>query len=91
MPRSGKTRRLWLHIKIFKPKGVRKKQAINTLIDAIERGDYRYPKKWRVALGWRNSPYGQMKWGEFTAEMRKSFQSSPGWDEAVLDYLERRS
>lgn len=89
MPRAGRTRRLWLHVKIYAP-GVSKREAINTLVDSIERGDYRYPRTWKVAIGWRNSPRGQMRWGEFTREMRNSRASSPGFDETVLDYFDRR-
>lgn len=88
MPRAGKTRRLWLHVKAFAP-GVPKSQVINTLIESIEHGNYKYPRTWKVGIGWRNSQYGPMRWGEFTKEMKKSRQSSPGFDEAVLDYLER--
>lgn len=88
MARAGKTRRLWLHIKAYAP-GVPKREMINTLIESIESGNYKYPKSWKVGIGWRNRENAKMRWGEFTKEMRASRASSPGFDEAVLDYLER--
>jgi hypothetical protein len=68
--------------------GASEKTVLDTLMAAIQRGDYEYPKEWRVAIGWSNKPEADLRWGEFTAEMRKSAASSPGWDIAVLNYQE---
>lgn len=81
-----RTRRLWLQIKFSK--GLDRKTVIRALITSIQRGDYIYPETWRVALGWSNKVNGDLKWGEFTAEMNASAQSSTGFDRAVLAYLD---
>jgi hypothetical protein len=84
-----KTRRLWLQIK-FDAKGTPHKDVIATLLSSIERGDYKYPQQWRVALGWSNKENGALKWGEWTKEMTASAQSSEGFEYAVRDYLENQ-
>ena len=89
MPRRVKTRRLWLHIRADAP-GVSNRVLIETLLESIRRGDYAYPKSWKVGLGWKNKPYVEFKWGEFTREMKASAESSPGFDIAVAQYLESR-
>jgi len=89
MSKRTKTRRLWLHIRADAP-GVSKNVLLTTLLDSIRRGNYQYPAKWRVALGWKNKPYAEFKWGEFTQEMKASAQSSPGFDIAVAQYLESK-
>ncbi len=83
----AKTRRLWLHIRADAP-GVSNKVFIETLLESIRRGDYIYPKEWKVGLGWKNKPYVEFRWGEFTKEMIASSRSSPGFDIAVAQYLE---
>lgn len=85
MPR--KTRPLWLKIKFDAPNASRK-TVIKKLLEAIENGDYRYPKHWRVAIGWSNYENRPLKWGEFRTEMLASRISSPGFDIAVSAYLE---
>lgn len=89
MPRR-KSRRLWLQIKFKVPAGVSPKKIARTLLDSIERGDYKYPKSWSVAIAWKNSRFAEMKIGEFTAEMNASAESSRGWDAAVISYLENK-
>jgi hypothetical protein len=85
----AKTKPRFLRLKIrAMATSVTKKALIDYLIASINRGDYKYPRHWRVVLGWSNSPDGDLKWGEFTTEMKKSAQSSPGWDIAVTNYLE---
>jgi len=81
-------RSLWLNIKVRAPKRVSRKKILETLIASIEKGDYRYPKKWKVILLWRNRANAKMKAGEFTFEMLSSAQSSTGFDSAVTEYLE---
>lgn len=87
MPR--KTRPLWLKIKFDAPHTTGK-TVIKKLLESIERGDYRYPREWRVAIGWSNKENGALKWGEFRNEMLASRQSSPGFDIAVSAYLENQ-
>lgn len=89
MPRRNKTRRLWLHIKFYAPQ-TSESEVIRTLRNSIARGDYRYPRGWKVAIGWRNSLRGDMKWGEFTHEMTNSRKSSSGFEDAVDEYLRTR-
>jgi hypothetical protein len=88
-PRAHRIRRLWLQIKFSAPNTYRD-DVKNTLIRSIVKGDYQYPKRWRVAIGWSNKSEGEMKWGEFTQEMKNSRESSPGFDAAVLSYLENQ-
>lgn len=83
-------RRLWLNIAFDAPKNVKRDTIIRTLLRSIERGDYRYPAKWRVVLEWRNREDAEMKRAEFTAAMKDSARSSEGFDETVLDFLEKQ-
>lgn len=87
MSRNRKPRRLWLQIKAKAP-GSSRRNVIVQLIRSIHKGDYRYPKEWRVQLSWSNRENGEMRKGEFTREMKQSRQSSPGFDMAVEAYLE---
>lgn len=90
MPRRvPKTRQLWINIKVKFLRGPRPSPQVvrDTLIEAVIRGDYVYPKNWLVRLEWSNSPFGDMKHGEFGDEMRASARSSVGFDRAVLKYL----
>lgn len=93
MPRRNDTRRrrLWLLIRVKsrhgKPLDVKREMVRDTLIDSINRGDYKYPDDWYVQIEWRNREFDPMKAGEFTDEMNKSSRSSIGWDEAVIKYL----
>jgi hypothetical protein len=84
-----KTRRLWLKVKFDAP-GVSDRKVIETLLASIDRGDYEYPRGWRVALLWSNKENGTMRVGEWTKEMRASAQSSEGFQFAVRDYLENK-
>ncbi len=86
---KNKTRPLWLQIKFDAP-GAYPNQVKKTLLQSIRHGDYVYPSKWRVALGWSNKPDGELRWGEFTREMLASRESSPGFDAAVASYLENQ-
>jgi hypothetical protein len=85
-----KKRRLWLNVLFKVPPGVSREKVLDTLIDSIDRGDYVYPKTWKVAISWRNKESAPMKTGEFTKEMNASRSSSDGWDSAVLSYLENQ-
>jgi hypothetical protein len=89
---NRKPRKLWLEIRWHPSTPGTKETRINVLINAIQyghrTGDYRLPRGYKVALGWRNKEFAAMKWGEFSREMEKSAQSSEGWDFAVLAYLE---
>lgn len=89
MPRKNNSRRLWLKVK-FDAGTTPPKQVLHALLKSIDRGDYEYPKKWRVALGWSNKENGALKWGEWTKEMTASAQSSEGFQFAVRDYLENQ-
>jgi hypothetical protein len=82
-------RRLWLQIKIHAP-GVARDEAIRTLIRSVKNGTYDYPKNWLVGIYWSNTERGDFRSGEFQREMRASRESSSGWDDAVLTYLEMR-
>ena len=88
MPRknNNRRRRLWINIKV-RAKEIDQETVRQTLVDAVQRGDYVYPATWYVQLEWRNRENDIMKIGEFRAEMNKSRQSSTGFDEAVLKYL----
>ena len=83
----NRTRQLWLQIKFDAP-GVSRREVIKTLLQSVHRGDYNYPQKWRVALGWSNRENDMLRWGEFTQEMKASRESSPGFDMTVIQYLE---
>ena len=87
MPRR-KSRRLWLQVKFNNVGSASRYDVLTTLLRSIEAGDYVYSRGWRVALGWSNKENGELKWGEWTKEMRRSAQSSEGFDFAVADYLE---
>lgn len=80
-------RRLWLKVK-FKAGGASRKMVLETLLRSIHKGDYKYPKRWRVALEWSNNEQGKLKIGEWEREMTKSAESSTGWDIAVAQYLQ---
>jgi len=84
---KNRTRRLWLEIKWSAPYAGRN-EVRDTLIRSIKNGDYEYPQKWRVAIGWANKEEVELNWGEFTKEMKRSRDSSPGFDIAVISYLE---
>lgn len=86
--KGHKSRKLWLEIKFNAPDATRD-EVKQTLINSIRRGDYVYPRTWRVGLYWRNSLFGSMRSGEFAREMRASRDSSPGFDIAVIDYLQK--
>ena len=88
MARKQRTRRLWLEIKYRTP-GVSKKEVKEKLLRSINNGTYRYPLQWKVVIGWSNKEFDDLKWGEFTAEMKASRKSSPGFDAAVISYLEK--
>lgn len=88
MPKN-KPRYLRLQVKYSAP-GVSRKEILQTLLDSIRRGDYEYPKSWRVAIGWSNNPNAELKWGEWRREMLDSAESSDGWDIAVAQYLENQ-
>ena len=88
MPR--KSRPLRLQVKFSAP-GLSRETVLLHLIDSIKRGDYNYRTihtRMRVAIGWSNRASGDLKWGEFRAEMQKSSESSFGFDSAVRAYLE---
>lgn len=79
------SRQLYLQIAA---RGVRDLRLLrDTLIAAVERGDYSYPSEWYVEIRWRNREEFENRTGEFTEEMFASRISSPGWDKAVLNYL----
>ncbi len=83
-----KRRSLWIEIKIHTGgEGKSRVDAIRTLIDAVKRGDYRYPDGWYVQIEWRNRENAPNRIGEFAAEMHLSKRSSNGFDKAVLEYL----
>lgn len=82
-----RVRRLWLAIKYDAP-GASRKKVIDTLLRSTKNGTYEYPRRWRVALGWSNNENGDLKWGEFTSEMKASAESSEGFDKTVIMFLE---
>lgn len=86
--KPAKRRALWLNIRA-KTSGQRvpRETVIETLIAAVERGDYRYPDDWYVQIEWRNRDNARDRVGEFQAEMHLSKRSSDGFDKAVLNYL----
>lgn len=88
MKRKEKTRKLWLEIKAYAP-GVPKDEIKRTLIASIRNGSYEYPDGWKVGIFWRNKASAPMRSGEFTEEMSNSAESSSGFDQAVLSYLQR--
>jgi hypothetical protein len=83
-----RTRKLWLNIRFDIPKTVPRERIVRTLVRSIERGDYKIPREWRVVIEWRNKEEVEMRRGEWTSEMKRSAQSSPGFDTAVTQYLE---
>ena len=91
MPRrKDKTRRLWLNVTWKNIRGVTRQEFIDRLLKSISDGTYILPRGWQVKLHWRNTLHGKMKVGNWTQEMRDSRRSSPGWDLAVSDWLERK-
>jgi hypothetical protein len=87
---KNKPRYLRLGLKTSVPAGVSDRKIIKTLLDSIRRGDYTYPEGWRVAIGWSNHKDKELRWGEWTKEMKQSAQSSPGFDISVAAYLENQ-
>jgi hypothetical protein len=85
--KPSKRRALWLNIKMRTDGKINRTDAINLLIESIERGDYAYPKDWYVQIEWRNRENVHNRIGEFTSEMHLSKRSSDGFDKAVLNYL----
>lgn len=86
MPKN-RPRYLRLQVRFDAP-GVSPKTVNDTLLASIRRGDYEYPRGWRVAIGWSNHQSAPLRWGEWTKEMKQSAASSPGFDIAVAAYLE---
>lgn len=90
--RRQKNRKLWLEVKFHAP-GIQDQAHHNfvrdTLINSVRRGDYSYPRDWKVGIYWRNKANEPWRSGEFTREMRNSAAASLGWDLAVLEYLRR--
>lgn len=84
---KSKPRFLRLKLRAITP-GVSKDVLLDTLLQSIQKGNYEYPSTWQVGIGWSNSQFAPLKWGEFTREMLASAKSSPGFDLAVSDYLE---
>ena len=85
--RNRQPRALWLRIRAKTPPGITQDQVTKTLLESIQRKDYRYPSDWYVNIMWRNKADAPMKSGEFTHEMTLSAASSPGWDNIVYRYL----
>jgi hypothetical protein len=85
-----RVRRLWLNVRFDVPKDIPRHRIIRTMIRSIRRGDYRLPSGWRVVIEWRNKKTESMRRGEWRTELERSAESSPGFDLAVIDYLERQ-
>lgn len=88
-----RVRRLWLNV-IVDPESVSpkysKRDVLKILRRSITRGDYELPRGWRVVLEWRNKADQKMRAGEWTTELERSAESSDGFDQTVLDYLDRK-
>jgi len=90
MPRKKeKTRRLWLNVK---QKGVKitRRKFIQRLLQSINDGTYRLPKKWKITLLWKNNEDARWRSGPWQEEMEASAENSPGWDFAVETWLKRK-
>jgi len=85
-----RTRRLWLGVRFDIPKDVPYDRIIRTLIRSINRGDYELPRGWRVVIEWRNKEDDEMRRGAWKPELEASRKSSPGFDKAVVHYLENQ-
>jgi hypothetical protein len=83
-----RTRRLWIGLRYDIPKNVSEEKILRTLRRSITRGDYELPKGWRVAIEWRNKQDAPMKRGAWKPELEASAESSPGFDLAMLRYLD---
>ena len=59
------------------------------LIASIAGGGYQLPPWLKARIQWRNKEAAPMREGEWTEEMMASAQSSPGFDLAVMSYLDR--
>ena len=84
--RKEKLRRLWLNVKQEGVK-VSRNQFIKRLLKSIDDGTYKLPKTWKVTLLWRNKEDAPMREGPWEEEMKRSAESSEGWDLAVASYL----
>lgn len=93
MPRKNKTRPLWLNVKYKVPRSVPKWKVLERLKRSIENADgeendYALPKKWNVILEWRNKESEEMKKDPWQKALQDSAEPSPGFDSAVISYLE---
>ena len=84
-----KPRRLWLNVKA-EGVTVSREEFILVLRESIEDGTYKLPRGWKVILEWKNKESAQMRSGPWGKELRKSAQSSDGFDRAVTDWLKRK-
>jgi len=82
-------RRLWLNIKA-KRITVSRSEFVQALLESIKDGTYKLPRGWKVTLEWRNKESAPMRTGSWTKEMKKSSESSDGFDGAVTDWLKRK-
>jgi hypothetical protein len=89
LSKKKKPRRLWLNIRASNV-NVSREKFVQVLMDSIENGSYKLPKKWKVILEWRNKESAPMRVGTWTEEMQKSASSSPGFDYAVSSWLGRK-
>jgi hypothetical protein len=87
----GKTkdRRLWLNVKA-EGVTVSKQEFILALQESIRDGSYELPRGWKVTLEWKNKERAKMRSGPWTREIRKSAESSDGFDRAVTNWLKRK-
>ena len=87
--KARKRRKLSLRVTGKAPRKTKKNKFIKTLIRSIRRGDYRLPKGYNVTIHWGNKGVADRS-GEWEEEMLASRESSPGFDMAVIRYLESK-
>ena len=81
-------RRLWLRVIIQAPPNVPKDVIRKVLIDSIQSGNYDLPRAVSATIEWRNKEDAPMKSGPWKEELEDSATSSPGFERAVVSFLE---
>jgi len=95
MAKKGKTRRLWLNVKLSIPASVgrlkpvdRKRIVKQVLLDSLDSDDYSLPRGYSAEINWRNKELAPMRVGEWQNELLDS-ASSEGFEQAVRAWIER--
>ena len=94
--KNPKPRRLWLNVRLSIPGPVQRLKPIDrgayirrVLTDSIKSGVYELPRGWSAEIHWRNKEDAPNRVGEWQNELLDSATSSPGFERALLSWIER--